>query len=256
MRLPRCGRRPPGSPERQARPEHVPGAPVATSTQAMRRSRVQCVRLHDRPTAAARPRGRSGRPPAQRRARAATPPGSTSRLVPWRDRDRPLGVGPDGQAGHAQDRRLLLDAAGVRDHDRRPADEREEVDVAQRVDDPQALARRAGRPPRATGRPRGWSGTTSGHEPRDAVQHRDDACRGRRGRRRWPAGASWPPRTGPRGPAGRRSRPASNRSRLASSVSIIGLPTKWIRSGRDALAPEVGRRPRGWSRTAGPTAGR
>ena len=169
-----------------------------------------------------------------------------------RDRDRTLRVRPDRQAGNAQDGGLLLDPAGVRDDHRRTADEREEVDVAQRVDDPQALAR-----PQAGGLEDGpAAGMERQHDGHRAARRRR-ASRRRvprpRGRRRWPAGASWPPRTARRGPGGRAIAAASNRSRFASSVSIIGLPTRWTRSGRDAHRARGCRRPRGWSRTAGPT---
>ena len=61
--------------------------------------------------------------------------GSTSRLVPWRDGHRPLGVRPQRQARDAQHGRLFLDAAAVGDHERRAAHQRQELQVTQRVHD-------------------------------------------------------------------------------------------------------------------------
>src|SRR5690606_32360880 len=55
------------------------------------------------------------------------------------DGDRPFGVRPEGQAGDAQHGRLLLYASGVGHDQRRPAYQRQEVDVAERFDDLQVL---------------------------------------------------------------------------------------------------------------------
>ena len=57
------------------------------------------------------------------------------------DRHRSLGVRSHGQAGHAEDRGLLLDPARVRDDDRGSPDERHEVDVPERFDDAQPVVR-------------------------------------------------------------------------------------------------------------------
>ena len=161
------------------------------------------------------------------------------------DRDRPLGVGPHRQARDAQHGRLLLDPARVGDDQGRAADQRQEVHVAQRIDDPQPVA---GHSPAASsvGRPRGWSGTTSVTSSLTPRSIADDPRRLGRARRRWPAGASSRPRTAPGSASAERIRAASNRSRFASSVSIIGLPTRWIRPrgtpSRTRLSMPSGRR--------------
>ena len=79
----------------------------------------------------------------------------TRRFVPTLHRDRPLGVLAQRQARHAEDRRLLLDAARVGQHDARVRHQLQEVEVAERLDEPQPrhAPRRAprGRGPRASG---------------------------------------------------------------------------------------------------------
>lgn len=55
-----------------------------------------------------------------------------------RDGHGPLGVGTQREAGDAEDRRLLLDTAGVGDDRGGTADEAHELDVAERVDDAHA----------------------------------------------------------------------------------------------------------------------
>ena len=47
----------------------------------------------------------------------------------------PLRVRPDGQAWDTENGRLLLDPAGVGHDDRGAADERDEVEIAERLDD-------------------------------------------------------------------------------------------------------------------------
>src|SRR5436309_3405919 len=53
-------------------------------------------------------------------------------------RDRPLRVVAQREAGHGEDRRLLLDASRVRQHGPGGRHELDEVEVAQRLDDEQA----------------------------------------------------------------------------------------------------------------------
>ena len=74
------------------------------------------------------------------------------------DGDRPLGVGPQGEAGHAQQRSLLLHAARIGHDRRRAAHQRHELDVAERVDhvDPRRVEQT--RPRSSVARPRGCSG--------------------------------------------------------------------------------------------------
>ena len=147
------------------------------------------------------------------------------------DRHRPLGVVAQGEAGDAEVGRLLLDAAGVGEHGAGVGDQREEVEVAER------LGRAAG--PGASAlelasiilRVRGWTGKTTG------------ISRGQRGA----AAAIVSPSSGPSTRAGRcrvtssvaagldaRAAPprpaARKRSSSATRVSIIVLPTKCMRS--------------------------
>ena len=84
-----------------------------------------------------------------------------------RDRDGPLRVGAQGQAGDAQDGGLLLHAAGVGDHGARPAHEPHEVEVAERLDDMHA---------RVVVEPEGLE-----HGPATRMQREHDVGAGRRG---------------------------------------------------------------------------
>ena len=56
------------------------------------------------------------------------------------DGDRTLGGVPKGQAGHAQDRRLLLDASRIGEDESGAAHQGNEVEVAQRIEIGDALA--------------------------------------------------------------------------------------------------------------------
>ena len=71
---------------------------------------------------------------------------SPSRVfVPGADRHRALGVVAQREAGDAEEGRLLLDPAGVGEHGARVGLEREEVEVADRVDQAHALGSRVQR---------------------------------------------------------------------------------------------------------------
>ena len=86
-----------------------------------------------------RPRGAAARVLPGREARAAGIPAiaAGSRpsrvLVPARDRHRALGVVAQGEAGDAEVGGLLLDAAGVGEHRAGVGEQREEVEVAERL---------------------------------------------------------------------------------------------------------------------------
>ena len=164
--------------------------------------------------------------------------------------------------------RLLLDAPGVGQHESRPAHQADEIEIAERLDEDDALARastlrrrRAGSSARRGGaRTRGWTGNTIG------------MCRARL----CSAPISAPSVRGSSTLAGRckvstaygvgRARARAGRTRVtpptaagdASSASIITLPTKWIRSAatpsrsrfsRPALLGDEEQRPR-WRRSA------
>ncbi len=121
--------------------------------------------------------GRAWAPARAASSASASVSGVTSRFVPARQRDGPLRVGAQRQAGHVEDRGLLLDAARIGDDDGRAADEREEVEVAERVDDDAGRAPPSGRPRRACARPRGWSGRTMGRR-RVAARSASTSARG------------------------------------------------------------------------------
>ncbi len=144
------------------------------------------------------------------------------------DRHRALGVVAQGEAGDAEVGRLLLDPAGVGEDGAGVGQQREEVEVAERLDQVQARAARPRRLPASCG-----SAGGPGRRP---------ASR----RRPRPALAIVSPSSGPSTSAGRcrvtsrnppgstpsRRRPRRRRKRSSSAtrVSIIVLPTKCIRS--------------------------
>ena len=101
------------------------------------------------------------------------------------DRDRALGVVAQGEAGDAEVGRLLLDPAGVGQHRGRVGLEREEVEVADRVD--QRDARRRPRSPSIL-RVRGWTGKSDRHLARRPAPAPRSPRRAA-GRRRAPGGA-------------------------------------------------------------------
>ena len=77
------------------------------------------------------------------------------------DGDRPLGVRPHRQARDVEDRGLLLDPARIGQHEPGAGHERQERDVAQRLDDADPVAAVSPAASRFAP-PRGWSGITSG----------------------------------------------------------------------------------------------
>ena len=101
------------------------------------------------------------------------------------DRHRPLGVVAQGEAGDAEVGRLLLDPAGVGQHGAGVGLQREEVEVADRVDE--VHARGVAAAP-SIFRVRGWTGKTTGISRRDLGRARPSRRRAA-GRRRAPAGA-------------------------------------------------------------------
>ena len=145
--------------------------------------------------------------------------------------DRPLGVVPQGQAGHAEHGGLLLHPAGVGQHQPGRRLQRDEVEVAGGRDD--LHPRPGSRALRSWPAARGWAGSTSGQLPGELAQRRQQ--RGQRPgvvhvRRPVQGHQAVPARLAARaGPA--RPDPRA-RSRLASSVSTMTLPTRWIWSSR------------------------
>ena len=149
-------------------------------------------------------------------------------------RDRPLGVLPQRQARHAERGRLLLHAAGVGEHDRRGRLQCQEVEVAERLDDADAVGQRQLEPAQPSRPCAGARGTRPAAAPRHAPSAPtslpswwssstfDGRCSVTRayGRRRL------------RRCAGHRCRAPAPGRRLASSVSIMTLPTRWIWSSR------------------------
>ncbi len=89
------------------------------------------------------------------------------------DRDRPLGVRAEREAGNAQVGRLLLDPAGVREDGTGVRFQREEVEVADRVDQPQARRQAGGSLAERRPRPR-----MDREEDRHRLRHRRQ-CRDR-----------------------------------------------------------------------------
>ena len=116
--------------------------------------------------------------------------------VPARvDRLRPLRRRAQRHARDAGEVRLLLHAARVGEHRARVAQQRGEVEVAERRREPDAGAERARAGPRrrAARAVRGCSGSTTG--PGTAAQQRHERARAARGRRRCRRGARWPARS-------------------------------------------------------------
>ena len=88
--------------------------------------------MRGRPTLAAKPRRDLGDPLRRE---------PEERIGAELDGDRALGVVAQREARDAQERRLLLDAAGVRQHPRRRGHEREELEVAEGIEQRDALGR-------------------------------------------------------------------------------------------------------------------
>ena len=88
----------------------------------------------------------------------------SSVLVPVVDRDRPLGVVAQREARRAEDRRLLLDPAGVGEHRGARCAGARGVEVVERLGDEAggAPSSSSSRAPRGAARVRGCSGNTTG----------------------------------------------------------------------------------------------
>ena len=154
-------------------------------------------------------------------------PGRAACSCPRR-RDRPLGVVAQREARDAEKRRLLLDAARVGEHAGGAFDQAEELEVAERLESAGTPVRRPvavrAHPPRGCAGGPGTRPASSAATRRGARARRRAAAR-----RRAPGGAASPPGSDPgssRAAPARRA--ASIRSRIATSVSIIVLPTAWI----------------------------
>ena len=122
--------------------------------------------------------------------------GSTSRFVPWVMVTGRSVFGRSVRHGMPQHGRLLLDAAAVGDHERRAADQGQELQVAERVDDLDAGHVQEPRSPERGPAPR--------------VQRQHDRQTHRRARAARPPAAP-PPRVCPRSPVDAASRPRSAR---------------------------------------------
>ena len=160
------------------------------------------------------------------------------------DGDRSLRVVAQREAGHPEPRRLLLDPARVREHRAGVGLEREEVEVAGRLGEGDALRTSRARAPRGApgcaderGTARASSLATAASAVHRICQERAVDERGAVKRDQQVAAA-----------ARARASAAASRERIRSSsatrVSIIVLPTKWARSARRALGREVRRSPR------------
>ena len=107
---------------------------------ASRRSRSRSAPRPGRPTAAVEAPSAG----ADRRGSRAPPPrrssGRDQPVRAMRDRDRPFRVGPHRQARDVEDRRLLLDPAGIGQHQPSAGHERQERDVPERLHDPESIA--------------------------------------------------------------------------------------------------------------------
>ncbi len=89
----------------------------------------------------------------------------------------PFGAGPGREAGHAQHRRLDLQAAGIRDDQRRTIDQADGLEIAQSG---RAVARRVASAPRPNSwirrRVRGWTRKSTGSDAARSTQAREDAA--------------------------------------------------------------------------------
>ena len=108
------------------------------------------------------------------------------------DRDRTLGVLAHREAGHGERRRLLLDAAGVGQHERRSREESQHLEVALRRQERDARVgeeRREPEPVDVGARAR-MHGPDERQPPRDVAQDATATRAAPRGRRRWTADAA------------------------------------------------------------------
>ena len=209
------------------------------------RGRRPRVRRPRRPRAPARAgRARFAHDRARRRRQLVPCPGHEP-VGAALDRDRPLGVGPHGEAGDAQVRALLLKPARIGDDEAGRVEERDEVQVPQRVEQLDAARERrehvrVQRLPRAR-----VHGKDDGQLRADLAQSLEHLAevvgvvhvgRTMQGDERVLAPSQTHPchdRRSPLPPPGART-----------SVSIITLPTKRIFAGVDAFREQVARRRR------------
>ena len=230
---------------RQVDPDRRRAGRPRSGRRASRARSRRSARRRGRPTAAGRRRAR----PAVREDRPRRRQDAPRARQPVRavgDRDRPLGVRADRQARHAEDRRLLLDAAGVGDDERGAAHERRgtrrsraarrsaarSLDARPAASSVGAAARVERQDDRQLRRRRHASIATSRAPPRAvvdvgrAVQRRDGVRPGE------VVAARGPP-------------PASNRSRLREQRVDHRVADEVDPLGGDALAAQVRRRASG-----------
>ena len=138
-------------------------------------SRSSAIRSPAWPSHSGGPSAGIGTPSARIASDAAARPprASTQPVRAVGDRDRSLRVGPDGQARARRGSSSPPGSRRVGHDERRAADQRQEVDVAERVDDAQPVVRRRRPAASSVGRPRGWSG----HDERHAARRRRAASR-------------------------------------------------------------------------------
>ena len=168
--------------------------------------------------------------------------------VPARvDRLRPLRRRAHRHAGHAGEVGLLLDAARVREHRTGVAQQRGEVEVAERRREHGRPAPSASRSPAASSRAavRGCSGRTTG--PWTAAQERRRARRAARGRRRCRRDGPSRARSGraPRRAASSAAVRAAARGPSSCATSTITSPTTSTSPGHALAAQDRGGRLRG-----------
>ena len=189
----------------------------------------RCAPRRDRPTVAAARRAASADRARISATAEATASGSRSRFVPW---VMVIGRSVLGRTVRHGMPRIVVSSwmpPGIGDDQRRAAHERHERRRTQWLDDPQAIARlEAGPLQRPARRAGGAAGSRSllGH----AVEHRDQRPRPPRAvstlAGRWSVATAY----GPSGRGRRAQRRRRNGRGSPSSVSIIGLPTKCMRS--------------------------
>ena len=148
-------------------PSRLPSRPPAQAAAKMS-ARMSAMRSADLPSQKPRhaARRRCARAPWPRACAPTTSSVPARKLVPSRDGDRALGVLAQGHARHAEHGRLFLHAARVGEHDARLRGELEEVEIAERLDEPPAPLVGCSPPTSARrARVRGCTGKTSGSSP-------------------------------------------------------------------------------------------
>ena len=153
--------------------------------------------------------------------------------------DRSLGVCTQREARDSEERRLLLNAAGIGEDAGRVLDQAEELEVSDRVE---SVAAVRGPPPQeavfSAARVRGCTGNTTGSCSATCASAciASNSSGPSTSAGRWSVTTRYSPR---RRPSAAAAPSASIRSDIATSVSIIVLPTRWILSARDSLSTEV-----------------